>query len=442
MEGRLRTRHGFTLIELLISVALFGMMFVGIWGGMNMGFRVIKEAQGRVEASVIANQQIELIRNLSFNNIGTSGGIPSGTLTADQTVTRNGIHYTVNTDVIYVDDAFDGVAPINPISADYKRGRVTVYWKSSSGATSSPVIAVTDVAPKGVEGQTGGTLRVTASDALGQVLQGADVHIVNTDVTPNIDTIQQTNTSGQVILPGAPACNACYQISATKVGYSTDRTYGDDEVFQPTKAHLSVLLGQVSDVALFIDYTASLTTTVFRANSTSTISNIPIILKGYQSIGNDSSGVPVLRFATTTTADEQGIVQFSALAWDTYMFSVSGTSTGYAIANEILPQPIVLDPAEVATTSLFMATNTPHSLLFSVQEPGGSPMVGAAVHLNNTTLGYDSTLVSAPSSGQAFFPNLLETTYDADVTATGYDQLTAQISVLGATRSTLSPNPT
>ena len=437
-----RTQDGFTLVELMVSVALFVMIFFSIWATMNFGFQVIRGSQARVEATTIANEYLELVRNLSYDDIGTVGGIPAGTLTADQVLPRNGINFTVNTDVVYVDDVFDGVSPADTISTDYKRVRVAISWIGSTGATSTPVLAITDVVPKGLEGAgTGGTLRITVFDSLGQPVTSADVRIVNNDVVPAIDTTLQTNSSGQVVIPGSPVCTDCYQVTASKTSYSTERTYGSGEVFEPAKPHATVIDGQITDISFSIDQVSSLTTTVFQDSSTSTISSLPVTLTGAKSIGNDSGGSPVLKFVTNGTTDAQGQVQFSNLEWDSYMLSVSGTSTGYAISNEIPTQPLSLLANITATSSLDMATHTTHSLLASVKDSGNDPISGASVRLQNVGLSYDTTLTSATSSGQAFFGGLSNVNYTVDITATGFVPFSGQITASSTMRSTFTLNP-
>jgi hypothetical protein len=254
---------GLTLIEVVIGAALMLIVFVGIFGVIQLGMKLVAQSKARITATALANQRIELARNLPYDQVGTSGGIPAGSIPETETVTRNKIIYTVKTTVVYVDDPFDNLFPNDPLAWDYKRVKVKVSW---SGFLAGEVSLQTDVAPKGVESTgSGGIISVLVFDANGQPVPQADVHVENASASPPIDAHYQTDNQGRLFIPGAPACNDCYKITASKTDYSSERTYAVGEVIHgqvlaaPNKPYLSVIEGQLSEISFTIDRLATKT---------------------------------------------------------------------------------------------------------------------------------------------------------------------------------------
>jgi len=250
-----QANKGFGFIDVLVGTALMLIIFTGIYGAYQLGFKVIMQSKARITATALANQRMEMVRNLPYDDVGTIGGIPSGTIPETENITRNDIDYTIKTTVVYIDDPFDGTAPDDPLPSDYKRVRVKVFW---GGKFSGEVVLLTDVAPKGVETtEGGGTLSISVFDASGIGVPQADVHVVNNNVEPVIDANYQTDDNGNLILAGAPTSTESYQITTTKAGYSTDRTYGVEEVANPIKPHASVYEGQLTEISFAIDRVSS-----------------------------------------------------------------------------------------------------------------------------------------------------------------------------------------
>src|SRR3990167_6974046 len=112
--------RGFTLFETLIALAVLGLFFTAIALILQQVLTTIGESRARTTALSLAQSKIETIRNLTYANVGTNGGIPQGPIAQTETVTVNGQPYTVTTSIIYLDDPFDGVTPNDTINTDYK----------------------------------------------------------------------------------------------------------------------------------------------------------------------------------------------------------------------------------------------------------------------------------------------------------------------------------
>ena len=218
-----RNRRGDTIIGVLIALAIFLILSQAIVSLAFSVYDLIAFTRSRVSARNIALESMEIIRNAPYDDVGTTGGIPDGIFTQEQSVNRNGQAYTIRTRISYVDDPFDGVAPDDTLPTDYKRVRIDVSWGGIQASTASEVTLVSDIAPQGVETTTGGgTLSILVFDANGNPVPQAQVHLVASTTSPPVDTSYYTSDLGRVTIPGAPTCDSCYQITVTKDGYSTD----------------------------------------------------------------------------------------------------------------------------------------------------------------------------------------------------------------------------
>lgn len=306
----LRHKGGFTLIEVLVSLFVASLLVLAIYSMFDYSLRVIRTNKAKIGAMSLANEKMERIRNLPYDSIGTSGGIPAGAIPQTEQITRNGSNYTLSTQVIYIDDPFDGIVggtPNDLLGNDYKRVRINVSW---SGFLADSVSIISDVAPKGIESNAGGgTLYITVFNANGSAVSGANVHIENTAVNPQVLIDIVTDSAGHVILPGAPASIESYKITVNKAGYSTDKTYDRDPITNPnpTKPHASVFEGQKTDISFAIDQVSSLTIYTIRQD-----------LPDNWKINTDSTSAA--HYNPTIEIDSSGKMYF---AWEDYRDSAS-----------------------------------------------------------------------------------------------------------------------
>ena len=252
----LKSGAGFTLIEIVIGIALMIIVFLGVYAAFYLGMQAARQSKTRVSALALANQRIEQIRNQEYGDIGTEGGIPPGNIPQTEVINRNNIAFDVQTTIVYIDDSFDDLAPVDIIPTDYKRVKVKVSW---TGWKEGEVILITDISPKSLESEVGkGTLKIIVLDAWGKGVSQADVHIFNEEVSPIIDANYQTDDDGELVLVGAPTSTEAYKINVSKEGFNEDRTYGRDEVATPDKSHASVSAEDVTEIAFGIDEISTL----------------------------------------------------------------------------------------------------------------------------------------------------------------------------------------
>lgn len=259
----LRAR-GMTLIDVLVGTAIMLVIFLGLFAILRTSAVLSGASASKAAALAIANGKLEQLRSLDYAAIGTSGGIPAGTIPQMTTLVQDSVPYEVRTFISYYDDPKDGtgVADSNGIQADYKRAKITVSYETQAG--SREVSVVSTFAPPGIETTTGGgTLRIVVVDAGGVPVPGAEVTVVNASTSPAINLTTFTDFAGYALFPGA-ATSTGYRVSATKSGWSTARTYSQDGTNQnPTPGHLTIAGGQTTTGTFAIDELAAVLARTF-----------------------------------------------------------------------------------------------------------------------------------------------------------------------------------
>jgi type II secretory pathway pseudopilin PulG len=315
-------KKGFSLIEAIVGIALMLVVFVGLLGAFRMAVQIVGVSKARVGAVALANEQMESIRNLPYEEIGTVGGIPSGNIPQSETFLLNGVNYTRRVLIQYVDDPADGEGANdeNGITTDYKRVRVEVRWEARHSA--DPVVLVSDIAPKGIETNAGGgTLKINVFDASVQPVASADVHIENNSTDPVVSVDVFTNSQGRVVFPGAQASGS-YEITITKTGYSTAQTYDTTaENVDPRPAHLTIIEGETTEASFSIDLLSSKTVETYEPPSEDSWSDSFI----------DESKIS----ATSSVVVADGEVKLASTTETGYEFS------GYLISETIAPDALI-----------------------------------------------------------------------------------------------------
>ncbi len=264
---KFQKQRGFTLIESLITIVVVAILFFGVYNLIIYSIKITNENKFRAAAAIIANQKIERVRNLPYDDVGTLTGMVNGVIPDDETITQGGSVFAVNTLVKYEDDPFDGVASTtDTIPTDYKSASVKVSWNGPFGQKN--IIISTIVAPKGIETSAGGgTLVISVFNANGLPVNLAEVHIENQDLAPTIDFTAQSNDQGELIFYGAPISNEGYEITVTKTGHSTSSTTPRTaENPNPTKPNATIIEGQKTEISFAIDLLSDLTIRTITAN--------------------------------------------------------------------------------------------------------------------------------------------------------------------------------
>ncbi len=260
---------GASLIDTVVGIALMLLVFVGVFGAFQLSIELVSNNKARIGAAALAQEQMEYIRSLAYDNMAVVGGIPAGTVPQTETVSFNGVSYTRRTLIRYLDDAGDGLAgaDTNNITADSKEVKVAVSWNTANGAHT--LTLVSRASPPGVEQAVpGGTLSISVRSASLAPIAGAEVHIVNQTTIPAVDVTSYSDADGYTSFIGAPAASG-YEITVTKSGYSTDQTYtADAQNPNPLPGHLTVANNQTTSGTFRIDLLAQKTVRSFKVVET------------------------------------------------------------------------------------------------------------------------------------------------------------------------------
>ncbi len=258
--------YGFTLIEVLVGTFLILVVFLGIIGAYRLGVKLVALSKNKITATAIAVGQIEKIRNLSYDSIGTiEASLPyaNGILDYSTTTARNGVDFTIETQVKYISDEDDGTGAADACNLDYKRAEVKISWASVFGGE---VKFVTDIAPKNLVEelnscavQPAGILSVRVFDALGAMISSAFVEIFNPATGEKVTDVY-TPSAGKADVPLA---TSTYKVVISKTGYSSERTYASGDVYNgktiitPEKSHPIILENQLIQISFSIDNVSS-----------------------------------------------------------------------------------------------------------------------------------------------------------------------------------------
>lgn len=332
-KGPASTQGGFTLIDVLLAIGILLVAFVGIFGALQASVQLVSLSKAKSGAIALANEQLEILRSLSYDDVGTIAGIPSGNIAQNATTSINGVEYGIRTFVQYVDAPQDGlgVADTNTITADYKVAKVEITWNVRGNAQSYALIS--NIVPRGIETLAGGgTLTVNVIDAVGGPVENADVRILNNTTTTTIDVTSSSNTSGVVTFPGAPAASE-YEIYVSKTGYSSSQTHEANATNpNPNPGHVSVTVGDTTTITFAIDLVSTKTINTFEPIATTTFSdtfttgaNLSSTTNNMQVIGGELILIdPGTGYSlATATAESIAITSATLAEWDEFRFSYS-----------------------------------------------------------------------------------------------------------------------
>lgn len=373
-----KNNFGFTLVEVIVSLAIFAILAAGILGSYAALVKSVKLSREKTVVASLANDYMELVRNLSYLQVGTLTGNPNGSL-ADLTnpILKNieSASYKIYYEVTYIDDPADGVFPTDLAANDSKQVKMNVLNVLTNQVNSF----VTTVSPKGLEGSSNaGALWVKVFDYQGQPVSGANVHIEYPTTTPTIVLDRQTDSAGNWIEVNLPAAVNLYRIVVTKSGYSSDQTYPvSADNINPIKPDATIANGQITQVSFAIDLVSNLTIKT-QNNTCQSIDGINLNVRGAKLIGTPPD---VYKFDQNYTSSGGQIVM-NNIEWDTYTPTML-TGQSYVVKGTSPIQKIDVLPGSNQTFFMILGANsTANSLLIVVKDGAtGAALEGALVHL-------------------------------------------------------------
>ena len=373
--------RGYTLVETLVALAVAMIVLMSVYEGIMLTLKVVRTSHEKGVATALANEQIEIIRNLTYDDVGVSGSIPNGVVPHLQTISRDGYIFTVDTVIRNIDDPFDGTiggTPNDLSPADYRLVALEITCDTCLSFT--PLSFTSYVGPRGLEtASNNGALFVQVFDSSGQPVVGADVHVVNTQENPDIIIDDTTNNDGFLQIVDAPPGVSAYEIAVSKSGYSSDQTYAVGVVGNPNpvKPHVSVLTQQLSQVSFAIDETSDLNV-VSMTNTCVPVAGIDFALTGSKLIG---TAPDVRKFTDTYVTDGAGEQHINAIEWDTY--TLDFTDGAYDLAGTIPTTPLVVNAGVDQDVSLIVVPRDARSVLVTVKDASTQlPVTDATVEIS------------------------------------------------------------
>lgn len=428
-----KNRQGMTLIESLIGIAMVGFIMVSMYMILAQAVRLMADAKQQIGATALATERTEYYRNQSYENIPI---IDPSVIT---NIVRSDFTYQVETSIVMIDDPENGVN----VEGDYKQVRISVTWMS--GEEEHEVFFVNNFAPTGI---MHGTIFVRAYDGASYSSLGGALVRLDEAGGPFTTSQLTDNDSGSVLFWGLDENISEYQITISKDGYGTVTTFDPTSTsFDPI--YQNIVLINEDDAALRyfpLRQTSDLTIKAVDEQS-SDVTGIDIELMGGQKIGNDPDTYDYDDTGSAKETDSNGEIVYqnsgnvdSKMSPGNYTIvnidSLSEDGKEFIGASDNR-YPFTLAAGTSDALELVFVDDLKNSLLVKVKDSSDDVSVGnASVRVHNSTLGYDET-VTSNSLGVAFFrfddtgtfEELVEGDYEIEVSADGYDNNQATVTV-------------
>lgn len=433
-----KNKAGFTLVEALVLLFIFSLITITFYQVISVGTRYIIFSKNRLGAIALANEKMEIARNLPYDSVGIQNGACSGNIPQDEDVAENGRSYHVHTLASYVDDSFDGTlggSPNDTAYKDYKIVKVTVSW-GGGGIDAGSVFLLSRFVPPGLEAATSGdgilSINIFSDQDGGAGVPQATVEVTNSDL--GFNETRQTDDSGNIRIVGVKESIQKYKIKVSKSGYETVETYPayPDTDYNPVNTHASVVAGSMNMADIAINKTADLKiiTQDYFGNG---IADINFSLKGGRKLGTEvtSPYAPVYEIDESSQTNSSGEKEYNSISPGQYAFDFTDSTTEYVKIGTDPVLPLLILPEQNLDFKLVLASKNSRSILVSVSITGSTdPFVGAKVELSNT-MGYSEN-TTTDGNGTAFFPKtasppLEEGNYNLKITADGYQEISREI---------------
>jgi len=190
MEKNIKFQKGFTLIEIIVALGIFSIVAFGVYFSYANILDITAANRLKTAAAALIAEEVEVLRNLPYEDVGIVGGYPPGKLEASKTVAVGELFLTIETFVRNIDDSFDGTLggdPNDTAPADYRLVAYRVTCPGCRGFTVPKIEFTTIAAPKGLESATNnGNLFVNAINANGDPIANAVVTVVNNGLNPTM----------------------------------------------------------------------------------------------------------------------------------------------------------------------------------------------------------------------------------------------------------------
>lgn len=446
-------KKGVSIIEAVVLIFVFSVATLSFYSVFSVGAKYILNSKNKILATALANEEMEKLRNLPYDDVALDGGIPSGSIDPDKEVTIDEKTFHVTTDIRLYDDPTDGIfggSPNDNVPNDYKMVEVFVLWGGESDGERA--VLSSRFVPPGVENSIGGgTFSINAIDYAGNPVSTVSVNLFNDQITPNINYSTHTDSNGNLLLQGVPAdAVQNYRITMSKSGYETVVTYSPITAgFIPEDPHSNIIAGALNEKTMIINLLSNLSIESKDVFGNDLVS-VDFDLSGGRRLDDGTVGPGVYSYSQSVNTDSGGDFSLNGTDSGKYFLSNFSFSTGdyefkkVELGDDLNNLALNLVPGENFDTDIIFMDKDLDSAYIKVIDPNTlTPIIGANVKLSNATLLYDVTLTT-DKYGYVYFPENITTplqngeTYDVEVTAVNYQDATDNIVINKFTTKTIS----
>lgn len=385
VQSRLgRDDEGFSIIEAMVAVTVLAIAIALSIQPVVAALSQVRESRRLSVAEHLAQAELEGIRALDYEDVGTPGYTPSGVLPAERDVTVEGEAYHIEIYAAYagsltgldiIDQGGDGVPGAWDPGVDYKVVKVSVTWEGRG----EPVVVQTIVAPPAIgthEGIANARVTVAAHEpfAVGTfVLPELQVH-----ATP-ASAIRSRMRTAEQVFPAIPPAT-----------YLVELAVADGWTLHPEDIagglnQIVVTAGNLAQTAVRVYRPARLIITV-----TDEITGQPITGAGVSLLHNPSGQV---------TNYPAGQYTITGLVPDAYDIAVSASGyLAFATLSVNIPAGYPT-PDHYLTVALAPAPVPLRLVTFTVKDNTGRVLNGATVSVPHPTRGL--LTVTTGANGQA-----------------------------------------
>lgn len=387
---RLRGEAGFTLIEAVFAMILFAGLAAAMAGLLTSAVSANKFARQRTLADQAALEQIEAIRRLDYEDVGTIVGNPPGVVAPTTTITKTGLDATITIQIRYVDDPTPTSYETN---ANYKRVMVTVRRTSDSQLLAREV---TYVAPSSRTPFGGVNLAIIQPLVIDYGTNGpienATVNLLTGPSAPRSDV---TDSSGGVsfekLTPNATAScpSDCYDLTAVLSGYV--------QLDSPTR--VNVAPGQTSTPTIQIYRPSTINVLVKDSGGAPYAGTASVKLTSARNGVTQTFSVTGGSIAIPAVAGEQIVpsVQYTAEAW------TNGSPTCATPVTKYVPDNY---PTVLSSTFTLTLGSCPTGTVAVTVNQGSTPASGATVTLSDGPYALSTVTGTTNGSGVVTFSNV------------------------------------
>jgi type II secretory pathway pseudopilin PulG len=410
-----RSAAGFTLAEVLVACVVMLIGVLAIMGFFASSIARVLDSRTRSVLQQVATEDLEKIRALKYDDVGTTNGQPPGVLLAHEERTIQGVEVTIDRQVRFIQDA----SYTGPYPANYRRVAISVSEKGDNRL--APVEMTSNVAG----GASGGSLNVTVQDSQGNPVPGVPIRVSDDHLVPHVninDAATLTDSEGHLLIPGlTPDSTPSYVVTGTKTGYNTD----DNAPGVVVNDGLPY-----TNVPLIMDRLSALIVHVLDPQGAPK-PGVALTITGPKNFSwtgaSDSAGtitLPDIRFAKSN--DPYNVVVASGQGYEPVSKAVA------VDAGTTKEESLTLAQMVTTTTTTPTAPRYGTLTITVVKDSNGQPIKNATVNLIN-----GGGAKNTNNSGQVVYSGVLYGDYPLSVTKNNYVTYSTTVTINGSVSLTI-----